>query len=241
MRFIYRISNNSYKKDRLKNSSKEYCFLNFIKNLYTKNDKLYVIADNVNDELQKFIETNLPIGGHIFRVNTGSNGASFRLQLNLVNQIPENEIVFLHEDDYLYKSCSLDTDDQKLNHSLIIEGLEKSDYVTLYDHPDKYIPPSQGGNPKISDKGVEFTGIFLTTNSHWKYTNSTTLTFAAYSKTLKEDLSLWAPYISGPHPNDFQAFLNLGKRGRKIASTIPGRSTHCDPHNLSPLTNWDLI
>ncbi|NBV30693.1 MAG: hypothetical protein EBR98_03970, partial [Chitinophagaceae bacterium] len=153
----------------------------------------------------------------------------------------ENEIVFLHEDDYLYKSCSLDTDDQKLNHSLVIEGLEKADYVTLYDHPDKYIPPSQGGNPKISDTGVEFTGVFLTANSHWKYTNSTTLTFAAFSKTLKEDLSLWAPHISGPHPYDFQAFLSLGKKGRNVASTIPGRSTHCDPHNLSPLTNWDDI
>jgi hypothetical protein len=103
VRFIYRISNNSYKKDRLPNASKEYCFLNFLNNLYTPSDKLYVIADNVNLELSSFLKENLPDGGHIFQVSTGSNGASFRLQIDLVNQIPEDEVVFLHEDDYLYK------------------------------------------------------------------------------------------------------------------------------------------
>jgi hypothetical protein len=241
MRFIYRISNNSYKKDRLHHASKEYCFLNFLKNLYTPSDKLYVLADSVNDDLNHFLKKNLPEGGHIFNVNTGSNGASFRLQMSLVNQIPLDEVVFLHEDDYLYKPLNVDNETNKFNRTLIIEGLQKADYVTLYDHPDKYIPPSLGGNPKINENGVEQTGIFLTKNSHWKYTNSTTLTFAAYAKTLIEDMPVWSPYISGAHPHDFQAFLSLGKRGRKIASPIPGRSTHCDPHNLCPLTNWESI
>jgi hypothetical protein len=241
MRFIYRISNNSYKKDRLPNASKEYCFLNFLNNLYTPSDKLYVIADNVNLELSSFLKENLPDGGHIFQVSTGSNGASFRLQIDLVNQIPEDEVVFLHEDDYLYKPSMNDTTFEKINRKLVIEGLNKAHYVTLYDHPDKYRPPSSGGNPKISDDGIESTGIFLTPNSHWKYTNSTTLTFAAFAKTLIADKTSWAPYISGPHPHDFQAFLSLGKKGRKIASPIPGRATHCDPFNLTPFTDWNSI
>ena len=241
MRFIYRISNNSYKKERLINATKEYCFLNFLTNLVTQADKLYVIADNVNSQLKDFLDKNIPENGTIFHVSTGSNGASFRLQLDLVNQIPSDEIVFLHEDDYLYKPSPKDTASEKINRALIIEGLKKAHYVTLYDHPDKYIPPSSGGNPKISDDGIEYTGIFLTPNSHWKYTNSTTLTFAAYAKTLIEDKTSWAPYISGPHPDDFQAFLRLGKKSRKIASPIPGRATHCDPFNLTPFIDWHSI
>ena len=241
MKFLYRISNNSYNKSKLANASKEACFINFIKNLLLPSDTLYVIADNVNEELRNFLKSNLPINGHLIEANTGSNGACFRLQLSLADQIPDNEIVFLHEDDYLYRPHAVDTEDFKLNNLLIREGLERSDYVSLYDHPDKYLSPREGGNPLISIEGVEYTGIFLTAHSHWKYTNSTTLTFAAKKETLIEDRVTWLKHCSGRHPNDFDAFLELGKQGRRLATCIPGNASNTEPPWLTPLYNWEKI
>jgi len=241
MRILYRISNNSYNKTKLINASKERCFQNFLDNFLTKKDMLYVIADNVNEDLGNYLKTSIPENGHLFEVNTGSNGASFRLQLNLVSQIPPDEVVFFHEDDYLYRKHENETPDNKFNNITLLEGLEKAEYVTLYDHPDKYLPPELGGNPLISKMGVEYSGIFLTKNSHWKYTNSTTLTFAAKASTILADRAIWLKYVSGDHPDDFHAFIELGKRGRLLASAIPGLSSNTEPPWLSPLYDWEKL
>lgn len=241
MKFLYRISNNSYNKSKLKNASKEACFVNFLQNLPLPTDTVYIIADNINTELRQFLKANTPKNGHLIEVNTGSNGASFRLQLSLVDQIPDKEIIFFHEDDYLYKSHALDSDDFKLNNLLIQEGLSRADYVSLYDHPDKYLPPKDGGNPLTSTEGVEYTGIFLTKHSHWKYSNSTTLTFAARKETLFKDKPIWLKHCSGSHPNDFQAFLELGKIGKRLAISIPGNASNTEPPWLSPLYDWEKV
>jgi hypothetical protein len=59
------------------------------------------------------------------------------------------------------------------------EGFELgASFVALYDHPDKYLDPSKGGNP-YCEGGAEDTRVYLTTSCHWKITNSTTMTFAA--------------------------------------------------------------
>jgi len=241
MRILYRISNNSYNKAKLKNATKEHCFRNFLDNFLTTKDKLYIIADNVNDELRDYLKRLTPNNGHLFEVNTGSNGASFRLQLSLISQIPPDEVVFLHEDDYLYRPHPNDSADTKYNNTVLLEGLDKADYATLYDHPDKYLPPELGGNPLVSNKGIEHSGVFLSKHSHWKYTNSTTLTFAAKSSTLLADRAIWLKYVSGEHPDDFHAFLELGKHGRLLASAIPGLSSNTEPPWLSPLYDWDKL
>ena len=97
-------------------------------------------------------------------------------------------------------------------------------YVSFYDHPDKYLSPKTGGNKFITEQGVENTGIFCTKNSHWKYTNSTTCTFATTAGVIKKDQKLWKLFCSGNHPNDFQSFLALGSRGRTLATSLPGRA-----------------
>ena len=93
----------------------------------------------------------------------------------------------------------------------------------------------------ISFRGSHSTEVFLTSGTHWKYTDSTTLTFAAKAKTLKEDMGVWIKHIQGSHPDDFQTFLELRECGRTIATPIPGLSTHADPLYQSPFTNWEAI
>ena len=66
--------------------------------------------------------------------------------------------MLFQEDDYLYTSASW-----PYRNNTTYDGLIKSsqfaEYVSFYDHPDKYLFQIWG-NKFITDKGVENTGIF---------------------------------------------------------------------------------
>jgi hypothetical protein len=165
----------------------------------------------------------------VHRTNGGSSAAGFRIVLNEALKLQNDEIVYFVEDDYLHLPKS---------RQVLLEGLERVDYVSLYDHADKYIPASRGGNPFIDDDGAEVTKVFVTKTTHWKLTNSTTMTFGAKVSTLKEDEAIWKKYTSETYPHDFKCFLELRESGRALATPIPGYSTHCEPMWASPLTDW---
>ena len=123
---------------------------------------------------------------------------------------------------------------------LINEDLSQAHYVSFYDHPDKYIPPSLGGNKLISSSGIDDTGLFLTHHSHRTFTNSTTCTFAAKAKTNTEDMPVWKQFCPADHPYDFHAFVAFGARGRKLVTSIPGKSSHKDTAHISPFFKQSL-
>ena len=108
---------------------------------------------------------------------------------------------------------------------------------SLYDHPDKYLVPSKGGNP-YCDGGAENTRVYLSESTHWKITNSTTMTFASTIKTLKECESILRKWTSGTHPDDFRMFIELQTQGKILITPIPGYATHGETRWLTPLTNW---
>ena len=122
-----------------------------------------------------------------------------------------------------------------------VAGLDLgAEFVSLYDHPDKYLSPDNGGNP-FCKGGAEDTRVYLTESCHWKVTNSTTMTFAAEIKTLKENEEILRKHTSGTHPNDFQMFLELRKNYKLLITPIPGYATHGETAWLSPLTDWSKI
>ena len=57
MHVLYRISSNSYQKERLTFATKEYCLSNFVDNVLTSSDKMTIIADCVNNELRETIDS----------------------------------------------------------------------------------------------------------------------------------------------------------------------------------------
>lgn len=229
MIIYYRISNNSYVKPKLSNATKRNCLINFMKEF---GENINIIADNINHKLYSEIKDLILHIDNFEQTNLG-NAGSFRYVLDKAVNLNDNEIVLFQEDDYLYlpnsKNC-------------IIEGLEIADYVSLYDHPDKYISASRGGNPYIDGDNGEKTKVYLTKSTHWKLANSTTMTFASKVSTLKEDKKIWDRYISGDHPLDYQAFCELIQfYKRKLITSIPGKSTHCEIDGCSPLINWNII
>jgi hypothetical protein len=229
MRIIYRISDSGYNKVKPDYINNELCLKN-ASEVFT--DAIWsIIADNTseetNDMIQKYITKD-----SISYVSQGNGAATFNLALNEALKYDDDEIIYFIENDYLHKPNS-----QKI----IEEGLSLgASFVALYDHPDKYLDPSKGGNPYCGG-GAEDTRVYLTENTHWKITNSTTMTFAAKVSALKENEEILRHHTSGTHPNDFQMFMELRANNKLLVTPIPGYATHGETAWLSPLTDWSKI
>ena len=229
MKILYRISNNSYSKLKLSHATKEYCLNNFLVRFNNIHNEIIIIADNVTDiKLKEYLKTLNSVTITYTQLN---NAQSFKFAYETALQFNDDEFIYFVEDDYLHRYKSND---------ILVEGVQLADYVTLYDHPDKYINSINGGNPFVEDGG-ELTRVITSKSSHWKLTNSTTMTFASNVKTLKADYDIWKQYLTGSHPNDFQAFLQLRSKGKSLISSIPGMATHCEIAWLSPFMNWNEV
>ncbi len=227
MKVLYRLSDNSYEKVRFQKATKLYCLENFLKHFPAQ--EVVLFADKVKDETFEQLKA---FNCNLIRTEGGSSAAGFRIAIEYALSLPDDEPVYFVEDDYLHLPGS---------RTLLLEGLRRAHYVSLYDHMDKYRSAESGGNPAIGPDCAEVTKVLLTQSSHWKLTNSTTLTFACFVGTIRADLPDWAPFIGGTHPYDYYAFLALGAKGRTLITPIPGRCTHCEPDHAAPLIDWSSV
>lgn len=229
MRIIYRISDAGYNKVKPDYINNEACLANAVK--VFDDCEWSIIADNVSEETNSMIQKYVP-RSEIFYVDRGNGAATFNIALDEALKMPDNDTVYFLENDYLHKPDS---------RVIIEEGFTLgASFVSLYDHPDKYLSPDKGGNPYCQG-GAEDTRVYLTDSVHWKITNSTTMTFAAEVKTLKENEEILRKFTSGTHPNDFEMFLELRKNNKLLVTPIPGYATHGETAWLSPLTDWSKI
>jgi hypothetical protein len=228
MKIIYRISDTGYNKVKPDYINNENCLNNFVL-IFGKHAKdIIVIADNVSDKtysmISKYVDHN-----NIIKVSIGHGAGTFNLALTEALKFEEGEVVYFVENDYIHRENS---------DIILLEGFSiGSDYIALYDHPDKYI---DGANPFV-EGGGELTRVMLSKSCHWKLTNSTTMTFAAKVKTLREDESILREFTNQSYPRDFDMFLKLRDNGRSLVTPIPGYSTHGETRWLSPLINWNDI
>jgi hypothetical protein len=229
MKIIYRISDAGYNKVKPDYINNENCLKNFVS--VFGNENLYIIADNCSEPtlkmIMKYVHPNA-----ITTVSVGHGAGTFNLALDMALTYNDDEIIYFVENDYLHKPGS----DKILEEGF---GLEAS-FVALYDHPDKYMSPSQGGNP-YCDGGAEDTRVYLTDSTHWKITNSTTMTFASKVSTLKRVEPVLRKWTEGTHPNDFPMFIELRETNELLITPIPGYSTHGETAWLTPLCQWDKI
>jgi hypothetical protein len=224
---IYRLSDNGYSKEKFLFATKEFCLLNILQYTYHPfRFNLLVDTTNLKPETKIMVERyakKYDFSHRLHYVTAGSSAGSWRIAWDFAMANCKNRVYFV-EDDYLHREDY---------HIVMQEGLDIADYVSLYDHNDKYIPASKGGNQFIDDDGGEETKVYRTTSVHWKLTNSTTMTFATEE--------IWKKWTLGTHPHDFQAFLELRAKGRSLITPIPGYSTHCEPKWAAPGINWSDI
>jgi hypothetical protein len=230
MKIIYRISDSGYSKIKPKYINNRNCLWNAINTFQEVNfEDWVVIADNVSEETDVIIQGYVP-KERIEYVSVGHGAGTFNLALDKALTFDDNEIVYFIENDYLHLPNSK---------KVIEEGLNEigADFVSLYDHPDKYI---DGANPYVQGGG-EMTRVMLSTSSHWKVTNSTTMTFASKVKTLRKTENILREYTQGSYPRDFDMFVHLYNSAHYLVTPIPGYSTHGETAWLTPLIDWQKI
>lgn len=232
MKIIYRISDAGYSKVKPGYVNNENCLKNFCNVFFDHIHDIQILADNCSEEtltmIAKYID---PI--NIEKVSVGHGAGTFNLALDKALKLDDKELIYFVENDYLHKQQSP---------KIIQEGLSLGgSFVALYDHPDKYLDPSKGGNP-YCEGGAEDTRVYLTDSCHWKITNSTTMTFASTVETLKRTEPTLRKYTNqGHYPDDFKMFLELREHNELLVTPLPGYATHGETAWLSPLTDWSKI
>lgn len=228
MKIIYRISDTGYNKVKPAYINNEACLRNAIEMFPWFEHSWTILADNISEETREMIKKYIS-EKFIIDISVGHGAGTFNLALDKALTYEDDEIVYFLENDYLHKQNS---------DKILLEGFNVGySYVALYDHPDKYI---DGANPYVEDGG-EITRVMLSKSCHWKITNSTTMTFAAKVKTLKEDEEILRKYTLGEYPRDFEMFLALREKEHGLITPIPGYSTHGETAWLTPLTDWSKI
>ena len=228
MKIIYRISDTGYNKVKPAYINNEACLRNAIEMFPWFEHNWTILADNISEETRGMIKKYIS-EKFIIDISVGHGAGTFNLALDKALTYEDDEIVYFLENDYLHKQNS---------DKILLEGFNVGySYVALYDHPDKYI---DGANPYVEDGG-EITRVMLSKSCHWKITNSTTMTFAAKVKTLKEDEEILRKYTLGEYPRDFEMFLALREKEHGLITPIPGYSTHGETAWLTPLTDWSLL
>ena len=229
MLVIYRISDAGYKKVKPDFINNESCLANATH--VFRNEEWLIIADNISDETYSMI-CKYHSEQSIKKVSIGNGAGTFNLALDEALKRSKEDIIYFLENDYLHKPDAA---------QIIREGFQTGhSFVSLYDHPDKYLNPKDGGNPFCENKS-EKTSLYLTNSCHWKITNSTTMTFASKVGLIKQTIDVMRKHTAGTHPNDFEMFLDLSKHGHKLVTSVPGFSTHGETRWLSPLADWQRI
>ena len=139
--------------------------------------------------------------------------------------IPDDEIIYFLEDDYLHRAGWV---------SALREGFGLPvDYITLYDHRDKYF------FPMYSKTQCQ---LFHTESVHWRTTISTTNSYAMLAKTFRKHYDIHKQFSENTtYSKDHDKFVKLWKVGSNLISSVPGYSTHCEINYLSPTIDWETI
>lgn len=199
---------------------KEKVFNNFKRTLNFETTNYTIVYDKHYGNRS---ETFLKDEENVYEIDCGKESLSFIETLNYIlsKDFDDNTIIYFLEDDYVHRPGW---------DKILIDGFNLPvDYVTLYDHGDKY-------QEMYKDL---MTKVHHTELSHWMPTPSTTNTFAVKFKTIKEDQNIHRYFSTGFEPSaDHNKFLELHQKKRILISSLPGYSTHAHKEFLSPCIDW---
>lgn len=231
LKIIYRISEVGYNKIKANYINNENCFKNAIKRFPPNKYNWNVLADGVSNTTKNLLETYLDKQNIIYvDIKQGSGYPFFMMLEKMIQESEDDDILYFLENDYIHRENA---------DKVLLEGIHLgADYVTLYDHPDKYLEPENGGNPYCRGASEE-TRVYLSKSCHWKLTNSTTGTFAGSVYSFKRDFEIFKKYTNSKHLYDFDMFIELRENNRSLLSPIPSYSTHGELSTMAPLINWE--
>ncbi len=168
------------------------------------------------------------------RIQGGTQRTAWRACIGIVKddaetRVASGDLVYLLENDYLHMPGWVD---EVL--ALRSQGIEW-DYLTLYDHPDKY--PNQCDHVDAARYHALPARLFASSRRHWRTTPSTCASYVLSRETFLRDHSVLR---LGLYDLRLFRLLTTFKR-RTLISPLPGMSTHCMAGLLSPIVDWGLL
>lgn len=168
-------------------------------------------------------------------ISGGDQRKAWRACVELVNQDIEsgkvhgNDLIYLLENDYIHASDWVEKIDE------VVRSGVKWEYLTMYDHLDKYpgLCTSQDAGRYTKLKSQ----IYCTGSHHWRTTPSTCATYMLPVRVFLADRKVLKLGIY-----DFKLFKILGSlRRRTLISPIPSLSTHSMTEYLAPTIDWESV
>lgn len=188
----------------------EICLRSFIDAYKEIKPKMVFINDYCDADHIAMINKVCPFEKEMKNTQIGIN-ESCLLQYKLFEE-QKDDVVLFQECDYLHVR------------PLTKKMIEELQFVTSYDHPDKY------------DKELS-PPVRVVDKYHFKQTSSTTSTFATTRRAFEgyKDLFYKYGYI------DKERWEEINKMGGILWSPIPALATHMLKNWLSPFINWEEI
>ena len=242
---LFRISSKGYPKVKVDGINKFDSLNNLTKTF--KDWEVICVADNCDQALLTRLRSDYQFD-QLIETQLGNPGSFWKLYELALGFAKEDDIFYFAEDDYLHLPEAP---------AAIEEGLQYFDYVTLYDHSDKYKVPGMPINPYAkANRYSESTEIVKGATQIWRTSNSTTMTFAVTGKTLKADADIWSITKTAKKDFDFDNFCVITKQPllpksrfikqiprrlqfwskpkRYLGICIPGLSLHLEQGYLGP-------
>lgn len=211
-------------KKRLPGYSREKCHENLLETAdKTKVNFTFLLDTAYPMEAPHFMTRHKEDRVIQFKGGTETASFLFLLEYVLEQKLKDETILYFLEDDYLHRPGWVE---------VLLEGmeLEKADYLTLFDHADKY------SLPQFRDLTTQ---LYTTRSCHWRTTPSTTNTYAMRLKTLKKHYDIHRAFSLGRKITlDHEKFLRLRELGATLLSSVPGWSTHVEEGAVSPAYDW---
>lgn len=215
----YNVSGNDGPR-RPKGFDYEECYKNLLATSDLNTCKINIIYDSKEDNWVKHLKYD-----NLYEIDAKGDMASFFQTCGIIKDdesIQDGDLIYFLENDYKHvygwwrKILEL------------FQTYKGLDYVSLYDHKDKYFLP-------MYDDLVS--KVFTTENHHWRSTPSTCGSFVVTKERFLEDFDILST-MSGDHNK--WLWLNQN-RSRTVISPIPGLSTHCMQGLMSPTIKWNEI
>ncbi|MBI5482371.1 MAG: hypothetical protein HY906_26180 [Deltaproteobacteria bacterium] len=184
-------------------------------------------ADLASDFVARYQAQPSRVAVTVKLIHGGSNIKSWLELLEMVKSdtIPEDDVIFFMENDYLHVNGWLDKVVELYDSPIVF------DYVSLYDHPDFYEVDGKPVFPAYRGLRAE---LHVTRTHHWRDAPSTCGTFLVKKKVFIEDIDVWSSRLS-----DFYAFAYLRTIKRRVlVNPVPGLGTHCMRAALAPTIDW---
>lgn len=167
----------------------------------------------------------------VHRITGGDQRKAWRTVVALArehcdNSIQPGDLIYFLENDYVHLPGWLNE----------VRGLSEQgvpwDYLTLYDHLDKY--PNLCTHRVAKRYAGLRSSIYATSSRHWRTTPSTCATYLLSRETFLKDHALLRLGIY-----DHKLFRILGLvRRRRLLSPMPALATHSMDQFLSPVVDW---